>query len=904
MRRITLARISSYLLGFIFLVALSARPSHAQCAAARFNTPYLVFGQQPVGTSGLTQTATLTFTTAAGVAGCPSPDVVTISAIAVSGTNAKDFGVTGTGDTPCNAVTAYTITSSGSCTLGAIFTPTATGTRTATITVTWTDPSSTGPNTTTLNVVGGDEVVYVTTGIGSQVLTVDGTTGAFQVLSNGPVCEEDTSCPFNPTGAVVGPDSKIYMTDSVNSNIWRMNQDGSELEEVFYGTNCPYEEEPCQVEGPSFSGGGNGDLYFNTLENGDGLFVIPGAAKAPFGGPFNAPVSVEPCNQGDTNCPYGGTGTAFDASGNLLAADEEDTKIWSLGPPSSGTLYSGTPTVILNGASTPVSVNQTVGIALNKANGQVYLANEDGFNAQSESTENDILQIVPPASPSLLYTTAPYYTFTSTNPSCEFGSTDIPEYLQFDMTGHAFVTTSTTPLSIDSPATAQNGCGRVWRIDPGTTPTPNLLVDLNAAYTNGIAGVCSLPCGLSAAQAIGVAMGPTQGPTQTVNLLPTGGTYSVGIPVGCTATLLPSPSNTCTATISQVYPAGIYSTGDMMNITFNEVSQQQYLNNVGASSPYATTTIAPVNGFNGDGIVPTLVCMNGSNLCDDPVTVGTSYEIYTTWQTILTGYCNLIPHLLRGDPAGGPYPYTSLVDTLVSCSDGGAGTRGKSSCKTTSSSSCASDWLNSFGMVTGSTAGVTATETITSPTNNATFLLNQPATATFACGPTSIVVACPGVVTQPNGTIASATNGGSLPTSQAGTYTLSVTAEVDGGSPGPGATAQYTVAPCQDVSIGVNPGSVAAGSSTTVTASLQSCTSSAEIAVIQFTLSGPFGKSCGMSQTPVLSLPFILGSTPATFKCPLKIPSGACAGTYTVTAGTYLKGKLVDTTTSSLVVTP
>jgi hypothetical protein len=880
MRRITLARVSSCLLGFLFLVALSARPSQASCAVGQFNTPSLVFGQQPVGTSGLTQTATLTFMLAAG---CPSPDSITITGIAVSGTNPTDFTAAG-----CSGTFSVATGAPASCTLGGIFTPTATGTRTAIINVTWADSDSTSPSATTLNVVGGDEVVYVTTGLGGQVLTVDGTTGAFQILY-APVCGELGDC-FNPTGAVVGPDSKIYMTDQVNSTIWRMNQDGSQAEEVYQGGSCP-DSAPCLVEGPSFSASGTGDLYFNTYINA-GLYVIPGVGTTTFGGPFNAPASV-------TESVRGGTGTAFDANGNLLAADAESEAVWTIPPP-----YT-TATELISAATSAVGVGAPAGIALNKSTGQTFVA-DPGALMQPDNYINAIFQVIPPAAAGLPYTTAAYYTFPG-GMGCEEGNDNV-EYIQFDMTGHLFATTSTYPISFGD--AASNGCGKVWRIDPGTLPTATLLVDLNAAYTDGIPNVCTSPCGLNYPQAIGVAIGPTQGPTQTVNLLPTGGTYSVGIPVGCTPSEL--PPNNCSDTITGVYPAGIYSLGDTMNITFNE-EPATYLTKVGASSPYSMTTLAPVAGWNGWGIVPTLVCRNGSGMaCDDTVTPGTSYEIFTTWQSTQTDYCSLIPHLLRGDPPGGPYSF--LVDTLVNCTDGGVGTKGKSTCQSSSSSSCASDWLNSFGAVTGSTAGVIATATITSPTNGASFILNQPATATFACGQNpstpSIVVSCPGIVTNPAypSTVISVTSGGPLPTTLAGTNTLSVTAEVDGGSPGPGATAQYTVVPCQDVSLAFNPSTVALGKSTTVTASLQSCNSSRENAVLQFTLTGPFGKSCGMSQTLVLSLPWILGPTPLTFEFPLNFDSpllrGACPGSYTVSVGTYVKGTLVDTTTSSLVVTP
>ena len=430
-----------------------------------------------------------------------------------------------------------------------------------------------------------------------------------------------------------------------------------------------------------------------------------------------------------------------------------------------------------------------------------------------------------------------------------------------------------------------------------------MLVDLQAAFISGIPNVCFEPCGLNAGQAIGLAMGPTPGQTQTVPLSSSGGTATVGWPPNGQCTPTNTPGNNCSSTIGIQYPAGMFGPGDTLNVTFNETAQAQFTANT-AGTPYAMNTLAPVAGYNGGGIVPTLTCTNGGSACSD-INPSSTYNIFTTWQSTQTNYCTLIPHLLKGDPPGGPYNQL-LIDTIVSCTDGAAGTKGQSSCtKSTSSTQCLSDWPNSFGPVTGSTSGIIATTTISAPTSGANFLLNQPATATFACLPSSIVVGCPGVVTNPAypGTIISVTGGGPLPTSLAGTNTLSVSAEVDGGSPGTGAAAQYTVVPCQDVSLAFNPSTVAVGKSTTVMTTFQSCNSTTEVAIIQFNLTGPLGKSCGTLTTPELSLPAILGTKPLSFNFPLKIPNGACAGTYTVSSNTYVKGTLVSTTTSSLMVT-
>jgi len=895
MRGITVARVLSYLTVLLFLAGLSAMPSHAQtCPPLGISsTPYLVFGPQAVGQSGLTQTTTITFTTACG----PGATTVTINSISISGANPGDFVATGNADGGCSSsLTFGPVPDSISCTLAVTFTPSALGTRTATVSINYSSSQPAGAALSTgVNVIGGDEIVYVTTGVGGQVLIVDGfTPGVFEVLQDAPFACEGI-CPFNPTGAVVGPDGRIYVTDQVNSGIWRINPDGSGATSVYSGSSCP-DSSPCKVEGPSFSASGNGDLYFNTYYN-DGIFVIPGAANAPVGGPFNPPASVN-------TYPEGGTGTAFDGNGNLLASDVEFPVVWTIPPPY--TASATEPAELINDATSIVVPGSPAGIALNKFTGQVFVA--DPQADLNELPFNGIMQVVPPVPPSATYTTTPYYAFTSES-ACD--SPDEVEYIQSDMTGHLFATTSTSPISFGP---AGNGCGKVWRIDPGASPTATLLLDLNAVYTSGIADVCAPGCGLNATQAIGVAIGPTQGPTQSVPLSSSGGTYSVGVPLTCTPSL--APPNNCSAAITGVYPAGIYSSGDSMNITFNEVSQQQYLARLGPGSPYAMTTLAPVAGWNGNGIVPSLVCLNSSgNACDDTVAPGTSYEIFTTWQTNQTNYCGMTPHLLRGDPVGGPYsgPDGLLVDTLVpgSClvvGEPGAGSTGKSTCTTTSSSTCASDWLNSTGAVTGSTSGITATATITTPASGANFLLNQSETATYSCSqtpvpPPSIVVFCPGIVTEPNGAIASVVSGGALPTSQAGSYTLSVNPNVDGGSPGTGATAQYTVSACQDIGLTFNPSTVAVGKSTIASASLQSCNSSTELAVVQFNLTGPLGKACAISTTPELSLPFILSSKPIDFSFKLTIPSGACAGTYTLSSNTYVKGTLVSTSSSSLVVT-
>lgn len=805
MHRTTLARVASYLLGFLFLVAFSARPSHAQClATGTSNTPYLVFGPQPITsppTAGPAQTAIVTFSTT-----CETVMTVTISGNNIN-SNAGDFVLPDNAGSCPGATLTITNGKPSTCTLLETFAPTVLGTRTGSATLSWSATSTTASGTAVVNLIGGDEIVYATTGVGGQVLTVDGTTGAFQILSNGP------GSAFNPTGAVVGPDAKIYITDSFNSAIWRMNQDGSQLEEVYSATcdGCP-----TNPEGPSFSASGNGDLYFNTFENRKGLFAIFGAA-ALGNDTFNLPVNIEPgtCDGcGGNGFPSVGTGTAFDANGNLLAADQDDKEIWSLAPNYDASVSA--PAAILTSSTTTVGVSSSVvGIALNKAKLQTYFAQSV---VQNSVTQNQVVQIVPPAGTGP-YTTTTYSAFTSTNPGCQVNNAPLPdvlEYIAFDMTGHSFVDTSTSPLNEDN-GPAQNGCGRVWRIDPTSLQTPIMLLDLSAVSTNGIAGVCSAPCGLNSTQVIGLAIPPTQSTPQFFSLPANGGSVTAGWPQGCTPPNPPTSSTPplpagCSWTITGTWPGGLFENpNDMLEVIFMEKTPAELAAEI-APTGFGGMGImgAPVQGYGQDTIVASLQCVNtvnGTNgLCNDtsPQTQGTAYQMFSTWQSPQTTFCanpggisGGMTYFFRGEPVQ-DVDYTSLENDLVmpnGCSDGTAGQKGQSSCSSTSSSSCLSRWWDGYGP---KVTQVIATARIASPSNGAMFSFGGAATTTFSCSPSANppmgpVVACPGSVTQPDGTLVSVSSLGTLPTSQVGTYMLTVTPDVNAVGLGQSAQITYSV---------------------------------------------------------------------------------------------------------------
>ena len=126
----------------------------------------LTFAAQLVGTTSGPQTVTVT--NAQNVA-------LNISAVSISGANSGDFGVTSACPTVPSSVPA-----TSSCTLSVTFTPTASGTRTATLSIT--DDASNSPQTVTLTGSGSAPVTITPTSITSFSAPV-GTTSAFKTVT-------------------------------------------------------------------------------------------------------------------------------------------------------------------------------------------------------------------------------------------------------------------------------------------------------------------------------------------------------------------------------------------------------------------------------------------------------------------------------------------------------------------------------------------------------------------------------------------------------------------------------------------------------------------------------------------------------------------------------------------------
>ncbi|UWZ85850.1 choice-of-anchor D domain-containing protein [Occallatibacter riparius] len=140
--------------------------------AAILNPTSLVFGNQGVGTTSAAQTVTLSNQGAAPL---------TISSIAVSGTNSGDFAQTGNCPTGSNTLGVNT-----SCTINITFTPGATGARSAALVIT--DNDTTGTQTVPLSGSGAAAGVTVTpTSLtySSQVVGTSSTAQTITVKSTG-----------------------------------------------------------------------------------------------------------------------------------------------------------------------------------------------------------------------------------------------------------------------------------------------------------------------------------------------------------------------------------------------------------------------------------------------------------------------------------------------------------------------------------------------------------------------------------------------------------------------------------------------------------------------------------------------------------------------------------------------
>jgi FG-GAP-like repeat/Abnormal spindle-like microcephaly-assoc'd, ASPM-SPD-2-Hydin len=180
--------------------------SGALAATANLSSPSITFTGQLVGSTSAAQSVTLTNSGNA---------VLTVASIAVSGANTGDFTVTNN----CGAAVA----GGASCAIGATFTPTAGGARTATITIT--DSATSGTQTITLQGTGEDFSMAFTGGSTvasglSENLTLTvtpegGFTGTVALTCSG--APELSTCTVNPTSVTLNGSAAVTSTFTLST---------------------------------------------------------------------------------------------------------------------------------------------------------------------------------------------------------------------------------------------------------------------------------------------------------------------------------------------------------------------------------------------------------------------------------------------------------------------------------------------------------------------------------------------------------------------------------------------------------------------------------------------------------------------------------------------------------------
>jgi hypothetical protein len=129
----------------------------------------LAFGNQPVGTPSTAQTVTLSNTGSAALS---------ITSVALTGTNAGDFAQTNT----CGS----SVAAGGNCAITVTFTPAATGSRTASVSIT--DNASGSPQTASLSGTGTAAVVSLSPtslAFGTQPVDVSSATQTVTLSNTG-----------------------------------------------------------------------------------------------------------------------------------------------------------------------------------------------------------------------------------------------------------------------------------------------------------------------------------------------------------------------------------------------------------------------------------------------------------------------------------------------------------------------------------------------------------------------------------------------------------------------------------------------------------------------------------------------------------------------------------------------
>lgn len=336
--------------------------------------------------------------------------------------------------------------------------------------------------------------IYITTLNGNQVQSVDGNNATTTTIYS------DTSGEgfnFLPEGITLGADGKLYVANTQNSKILRMNQDGSQVETIYDQSTCG-EGCPFSPEGPVIDASGN--LFFNTASDHTGVWEIAGVTSIVFGGPFPAPTNVVTAAQ--TNSTFGeglAFGGTFPVIGRLTSPGERGAKRRSVAtafesvfptiggllatagpiggllfpPRAAPALPAGDPNLLIvdqsnnqiliwdgtnvatlitatqSGLCSPTCIDVPIGIAVAPApNAAGNIAAGDIFVANTGESTRNVNQFSSTGAFKARYASG----FV---PPCDCGA-DSPVFLAIDPQGNLFVTTSENTFS--------GARGNVWEV--------------------------------------------------------------------------------------------------------------------------------------------------------------------------------------------------------------------------------------------------------------------------------------------------------------------------------------------------------------------------------------------------------------------------------------------------------
>jgi probable HAF family extracellular repeat protein len=217
------------------------------------------------------------------------------------------------------------------------------------------------------------------------------------------------------------------------------------------------------------------------------------------------------------------------------------------------------------------------------------------------------------------------------------------------------------------------------------------------------------------------------------------------------------------------YPPGYVPNNNYsLTVTPIQTSQADWALRTPPGNAYAGTQLAPVTGLGGDGIIYRAVCADtatGTIPCPAPPS-----DLFYITNTSWSGPVGDNPGFLKA-PIGSNNWENVFVSFSPTRTDGGPDPTGVGK-----SNGGFSDWAFVYKVSPSSPASIT----ITSPANNATYVLNAAVNADYGCTGS---VAC----------IGDAANGAPIDTASVGTKTFHVFATVNSGKP-VSASVQYTVA--------------------------------------------------------------------------------------------------------------